>query len=100
MDVRIGEMESKVRLQQQANQNLLRRVQMLEQALHDARSRRLAMMRAQGASPAARAAAAALPLLPETLPGRPALEARIRRRRAAPSAREILQAFLQEEVDK
>jgi len=87
MDLRISEMESKVRLQHQLNQNLFRRVQMLEQVLHQERHAR-----------AAGAAGAPPPVphsLAEGLPGHAALEAALRHRRGAASAREILQLCLQ-----
>lgn len=104
-DARIGELESKVVRQRQANQALLRRVQMLEVTLHGERHRRELASSAGGAvagdgRPGVRGVAASpdpsVPRLPPGgLPGRPALEALLQRRATSLSARRILEAYLQ-----
>mmetsp|Transcript_65777 Transcript_65777/g.129617 ORF Transcript_65777/g.129617 Transcript_65777/m.129617 type:complete len:235 (+) Transcript_65777:56-760(+) len=110
LDLKISEAESKLRLQRQINDSLLRRVRMLEQVLHEERVRHAAVLRASGIDPPPSASALTIPIdaathLPPQLPlgalqsgDRPVLEARLRRRRPAPSSREILQSYLLQEL--
>lgn len=110
LDIKIGETESKLRLQRQINDSLLRRVRMLEQVLHEERARQAAVLRAAGIDPPPNATAMnslsdVVTHLPLQLPfgafpssAQPVLEARLRRRRPAPSSRDILQAYLLQEL--
>eukprot|EP00444_Apocalathium_aciculiferum_P052791 CAMPEP_0183518382 /NCGR_PEP_ID=MMETSP0371-20130417/15462_1 /TAXON_ID=268820 /ORGANISM="Peridinium aciculiferum, Strain PAER-2" /LENGTH=213 /DNA_ID=CAMNT_0025716417 /DNA_START=14 /DNA_END=653 /DNA_ORIENTATION=- len=108
-DVRIGELESKLRSRRQANQASLRRVQMLELALQETlqvcRRRpeaplpsdvgRRQLLPPGFAGVSAAASAGATPKLPPGgLPGRPALEALLHRRKNSLSARAILEDAL------
>jgi len=101
LDVKIGEVESKLRLQRQINDSLLRRIRMLEQVLHEERVRHAAVLQAAGIDPPPTANAFTSPIDAATLPAseRPVLEARLCRRKPARSSRDILQSYLLQESE-
>mmetsp|Transcript_1195 Transcript_1195/g.2922 ORF Transcript_1195/g.2922 Transcript_1195/m.2922 type:complete len:162 (-) Transcript_1195:125-610(-) len=89
LDSKISDSENRVRVRRQVNECLLRRVEMLEQVLHEERWRRMTALGVGNSHLGQLPATPQLP--PDGLPGRSALEARLQRRRGCPSAREILQ---------
>ncbi|CAE8620725.1 unnamed protein product [Polarella glacialis] len=108
LDSRIGEVESRLCSQQLTNQTLLRRVQMLEQALRLERLQSESLLcEAAGKrdsslqkGPSAAGAEGGVLSLPNALPGQPSLEDRLRARKTSISARDILRSHLRAEMDR
>eukprot|EP00930_Biecheleria_cincta_P028352 TRINITY_DN19789_c0_g1_i1.p1 TRINITY_DN19789_c0_g1~~TRINITY_DN19789_c0_g1_i1.p1 ORF type:complete len:165 (+),score=44.51 TRINITY_DN19789_c0_g1_i1:34-495(+) len=92
MDHRMGELESRLNYQQNANEMLFRRVEILEQVLQVERTKRQALQGRQAAAETSSSATA-------SLPGKQALEDCLRTRKVSMPARVVLQSYCFAELE-
>merc|ERR1712136_231887 len=90
----VADVEGRAQARQQANQVLLRRVQMLEQVLHCECVRHARALNAAGLSQPARPLRATPQIPAEAVASHAVLEQRLQRRRQKRTARQLLQTYL------